>query len=100
MYHQLLEAVKFDPFQQGALNSIPPPPEFKPWMEYYISAFWSLSSCRSIGFGEGPIPWTAVREYGKMLRLGDDDFAELSEVIGALDREYLTIRSEQSKNQS
>lgn len=48
--------------------------------------------------GEGPIPWTAIYQYGKIhLELDDNTFSMLEDVIENLDREYLNWRAESQK---
>lgn len=55
-------------------------------------AFWKLSTCRSYGMTEGPIPWTAIHQYGESREMGEDEFYEFEELILAMDRAYLKIR--------
>lgn len=72
-------------------------PELMPGLELYLNAFWELHTCRQIGFGVGPIPWTAVRHYGNMLDLDELEFSEFSYLIKQLDSAYLQWRNEQDK---
>jgi hypothetical protein len=65
--------------------------------EFYTNAFWQLTTCRGIGFGEGPIPWTAVVQWAQIKDLGPEEFEELETVILAMDRVYLKYRSDQAK---
>jgi hypothetical protein len=38
-------------------------PDLSPGLELYRTMFFDLSSCRSLGMGVGPIPWTAIHAY-------------------------------------
>jgi len=41
--------------------------------EWLWSAFHELSTCRTLGMGIGPIPWTAKAEYARYYRLTEDE---------------------------
>lgn len=74
------------------------PPFLAEELEYIYEAFWRLSSCRQVGFGEGPIPWRDIAHYGMLYGMSDDQFAEFADIISALDGAYLNERrSEQPK---
>lgn len=55
--------------------------------QFYIEAFYELSSCRQIGMSFGPIPFTAIAEYAKMYEVSD--FDEFLYIIRLLDNKYL-----------
>jgi hypothetical protein len=38
-------------------------PELCLGLELFYRAFMELSSCRQVGMGEGPIPWTAIQSW-------------------------------------
>ena len=42
---------------------------------FYLKAFWDLNTCRNVGMGIGPIPWTAIKQYSdsKQLDLENED---------------------------
>jgi hypothetical protein len=67
-------------------------------LDFYLDAFWELSSCRPGGFDLQPIPFTAIAEYSRIYELGDiDEFAYL---IRRLDNLYLSLyRAESDKKQ-
>lgn len=74
------------------------PPPLEEEYEYIYEAFWRLSTCRQVGFGEGPIPWRDIAHYGTMYQMCDETFADFAEIISALDGAYLAERrSEQTK---
>lgn len=65
-------------------------PVLAPGLELYWEAFMELSSCRSIGMGIGPIPWTAIRAYAAYLGLGDgEDFHRFQTLVRGMDAVYL-----------
>lgn len=49
--------------------------------------------------GEGPIPWTAVVEYGILHRMDEDTYSEFEEIIFALDRVYMKWRADSQKEE-
>lgn len=54
-------------------------------------AFWDLNHDRAIGFGRGPIPFTAIDRYALRFGFDGDDFERLFLLIRALDAEYLSL---------
>lgn len=78
-------------------------PTLLPGLGYIYDAFIELSTCRSVGFGEGAIPWTAIIEFARHEGLDDpDDFDYFHGLIRALDETYLEHQSKQAgrKNKS
>ncbi len=65
-------------------------PDPDPYLDWVFTAFWRLSTCRSIGMAAGRIPWTAIVQYAASCGIDDedevDDFVDL---IMAMDGEYL-----------
>lgn len=74
------------------------PPELLPGLDFYLSAFHTLNSCRSMGMGLGPIPWTSVVEYGKMYCTTRESFDDLQFHVKSLDECYLTWVNESNKD--
>ena len=66
-------------------------------LEMYMDAFWTLSSCRSVGMGMGPIPWDSVLRYGTLLALDEEHQADLEFFISRLDSAFLKWASEDRK---
>lgn len=58
-------------------------------LEFVYSAFWELSSCRHLGMGAGPIPWTEIQAYAKYFKLSEEECQDFSYLIRSLDRAYL-----------
>ena len=68
-----------------------------PGLDFYLNAFYTLNSCRSIGMSLGPIPWLATIEYGKMYCTTADSLEDLQYHVKALDECYLTWAAERNK---
>lgn len=64
-------------------------PVLLPGLELYHKAFIRLNTCRSVGMGPGPIPWTSIRQYGIMQELSQDQLDALHHHISVLDEAYL-----------
>lgn len=54
-------------------------------LEFFWTAFWELSSCRSLGFGAGPIPWSAAADYAITFELEGEDFMDFVYLIRMMD---------------
>lgn len=51
-------------------------------LEFYRDAFRELATCRPVGMGLQPIPFTAIAEYSKIYKIGDfDEFAHVMRVM-------------------
>lgn len=71
-------------------------PELRFDLILFWSAFWSLSTCRQVGMGVGPIMWTAIKEYAEYFQI--DDLEEFYFLISQMDAVYLDhARSEIKK---
>lgn len=82
---------------QAHRNNMPIPdkiknaPELLPGLDLYFVAFMELSTCRTVGMGEGPIPWTAMRDYA-IDHLGVEEgieFDRFVSLIRGMDIAYL-----------
>jgi len=62
---------------------------------YYLNAFYTLSSSRQIGMGEGPIPISEIIEYGKYLE--DTDMDMFIKLMRVCDNTYLEERNKEKK---
>ncbi len=75
-------------------DDLPPPPMMPAAMPFW-RAFDALSSCRPVGMGIGPIPWTAIDAYATRFGLaGNDlvsrlDFDVFQRIINQLDSHWL-----------
>ena len=63
-------------------------PAIYPGNEWFFDAYMALDSCRNVGMGVGPIPWTAAREYGLEHEFPRDDRALLWAVIHKADTAF------------
>jgi hypothetical protein len=70
-------------------NKIKNAPELLPGLELFYRAFHKLSTCRPVGMGPGPIPWTAVLAYGTMQELDQLQFEALEYHISRMDGAFL-----------
>lgn len=64
-------------------------PELRPGLELYLRAYYELDSCRAIGMGEGPIPWTALDQWAGRLGLDEEERGDLFYLVRRLDNAYL-----------
>lgn len=67
-------------------------PELLPGLGLYLRAFYDLDSCRPVGFGEGPIPWTAIEEWCRSLELDEEERDDVHYLVRRLDNAYLKHR--------
>ena len=64
-------------------------PEVTEIDEFFLRAFWDLSTCRSVGMSVGPIPWRDMSEYARVEGLDPDVRAAFIQVLRQLDVKYL-----------
>lgn len=62
-------------------------PELDAGLEFYLHAYVDLSTCRPVGFGPTPLPWTAIRDYAEAY--GVDDLDEFRAIIVGVDHAIL-----------
>lgn len=66
-------------------------------LELFYVAFADLTTDRSIGFGEGPIPWRSIILYAEVYDFDDDQREDLLYLVKAMDRAYLKYRGDEAK---
>lgn len=66
-------------------------PQVPSQWEWIYSAFFDLATCRSVGFGVGPIPWTALRMYADDLELDEEEFYFFKRCVAAMDKKYMSL---------
>lgn len=71
-------------------------PELMRGVELYFTAFMELTTCRAIGFGDGPIPWTATQRYCEVNEIEGEQREDLFYLVGYMDAAYLKWRKQQS----
>lgn len=73
-------------------------PDLMPGLDWYLRAFEALSTTRQIATGAlGPIPWTAISEYGHRYEVTPLLFEYLAHHIAWMDAEYLKWEEKESK---
>jgi hypothetical protein len=72
-------------------------PELMMGLELYWDAFWDLSTCRVSGFGAGPIPWLAMREYALTFGFDEEQMDDLFYFVRVMDNEYLNHYAKKEK---
>jgi len=85
-------------------GDIPPLPfleaqvDREPHLDLEWGAFGELSTDRPIGFGRGPIPWSAIDRYAWRHGINDpDEHARFVRLIRAMDETYLNWHAERDK---
>ena len=58
-------------------------------LELWYRAFNQLSTCRQVGMGMGPIPWTAIHLYAEINEFVGTQREDLFQFIAALDKYFL-----------
>lgn len=66
--------------------------------EFYIDAFKEVSTCRPVGMGAAPIPFTAIVEYARIYKI--DEFEEFKYIIRRLDKVLLEKDDSNANNGS
>ena len=64
-------------------------PELLDGLELYWTAFNELNTCRSLGMGPGPIPFTSVLDYARAHGFSEEQTETLFHHIREMDQEYL-----------
>lgn len=90
--------------QQARLNNLPVPekmknkPMLRPDLRFFWMAFLDLSSERTMGMSEGPIPWSAAVSYANWHGLSHEETEDLWFLIGRMDEAYLRKRQEEQQS--
>lgn len=72
-------------------------PVLCPGDEFYIKAFFDLSSCREVGMGIGPIPWRDILTYAIFFGLEEDLIDPFIQIIREMDSGYLKWQDQHQK---
>lgn len=67
-------------------------------MEFYVSAFFDLSTGRPAGFSLGPIPWDQIMRYAADHGLEGQDARDFKKVIRVMDSHYLKSKEKKGKD--
>ena len=68
--------------------------------DFYMRAFWELSSERQFGHAIGPIPWSKIVFYGERQKLDDSMVLVFEHVIRELDEAYLKYQRDEQKKRT
>lgn len=68
--------------------------------EFYLTSFKELGTCRPVGMGVGPIPFTSIAEYARIFEVEGEDFFELLYYVREMDDEYLKLEKEKSDSEN
>lgn len=68
--------------------------------EEFLAAFWHLNSDRQIGFGVGPIPFSAIHRYADRALIETEEFWLLHDLVRAMDGVFLEHHAKKAKDGS
>lgn len=74
------------------------PPELSPGLFLFYAAFCDLCAERSVGFGEGPIPWSSMVLYANTYRFDEELREDMIFLLRHMDRAYLKFRADSIKD--
>ena len=79
-----------------------PPPLNDIYLSGVMEMFDLLSSCRQVGMGVGPIPWTAIDRAAERYRYatGSQEYETFVYLIVQLDQEYLEHQAAEEKQRA
>jgi hypothetical protein len=69
-------------------------------LELYFIAFTELNSCRSTGWGPGPIPSWCIDEFAERQGLDSDETEEMHHHIRQMDAAFLKYTERKNKKSS
>ena len=88
------QAEKFSMELPDKIKNKPKVPES---LAFTWRAFWELSTDRTIGMVEGPLPWSSIDRYAKRYGITDlDDFDYFSILLKQMDATYMEFRGKKS----
>lgn len=74
-------------------------PALRMGLELFYSAFLDLHSCRSAGWGAGPIPWSAIADWAGVNQLDEEQTEDLFYHVRALDDAFLAYNEQRQEAQ-
>lgn len=90
--------------EQGLEKGRPAPdwfydePLLYPGDDFFLRAFWDLSTERQLGMSVGPIPWSRIQQYGGHSSVNSDMMVVFTLVVRTMDQGYLEwVAAEQEK---
>lgn len=70
-------------------DSIQNAPDLWFGLNLFYTAFMDLTSCRTLGYAQGPIPWLAIHEYCEAHGIEDELREDMFYHVARLDKAYL-----------
>ena len=67
-------------------------------LEWFWEAWGALTTCRSLGMGVGPIPWTDVEAYIRAEGFSQEERYYMHIVIRNMDTVYMNYVNEKQQN--
>lgn len=64
-------------------------PELHPGLNLFYTAFLDLTSCRTLGYSQGPIPWLAIHHYCEANEIEGEQREDMFYHVAHLDKAYL-----------
>lgn len=68
-------------------------PELLPGLELFYLAFLDLTSCRVLGYSEGPIRWLDIDDYARRKQYRGEQHEDLLYFISVMDSTYLEFKT-------
>lgn len=72
-------------------------PELGPGLALFYTAFLDLTSCRTLGYSQGPIPWLAIDRYCEVNEIEGEQREDVFYHVSRLDKAYLDWSAENAK---
>lgn len=72
-------------------------PEMGPGLNLFYIAFLDLTSCRTLGYSQGPIPWLAIHHYCEAHEIEGEQREDVFYHVARLDKAYLDHTAEKMK---
>ncbi len=73
-------------------------PRLMTGLDLYYDAFMDLTSCRTMGFGMGQIPWTTINDYAVANKFSEEQTEDLLHHIRFMDHAYLDHWNKKQKD--
>lgn len=71
-------------------------PELHPGLNLFYTAFLDLTSCRTLGYSQGPIPWLAIDHYCQANEIEGEQREDVFYHVAHLDKAYLDWSSKKN----
>ena len=81
------------PFPNAILNA----PELQIGLNLFYVAFLDLTSCRTLGYAQGPIPWLAIHHYCDAHDITGEQREDVFYHVSHLDKAYLDWSTDKAK---